>query len=42
MPLFEAHNISMKISEGRWLFKDISFNLEKGNILVLRGPSGCG
>ncbi|CEG76012.1 hypothetical protein RMATCC62417_10973 [Rhizopus microsporus] len=27
---------------GRWLFKDISFTLEKNDILVLRGPSGVG
>lgn len=41
MPMFEAHNISMQVG-GRWLFKDISFTLEKNDILVLRGPSGVG
>lgn len=42
MPMFQAHNISMQITNGRWLFKDISFELEEGKILILRGPSGCG
>ncbi|KAI8647455.1 P-loop containing nucleoside triphosphate hydrolase protein [Parasitella parasitica] len=42
MPMFQAHDISMQLPDGRWLFKDISFDLEEGNTLVMRGPSGVG
>jgi ABC-type uncharacterized transport system fused permease/ATPase subunit len=42
MPIFQAHDISLQLPDGRWLFRDISFDLEEGNILALRGPSGVG
>ncbi|KAI8885854.1 P-loop containing nucleoside triphosphate hydrolase protein [Backusella circina FSU 941] len=32
----------MQLPDGRWLFKDVSFDLEEGQILCLRGPSGVG
>lgn len=32
----------MRLDSGRWLFKDIDIKLEKGNVLVLQGPSGSG
>lgn len=41
-PIFEAKGISMRLDSGRWLFKDIDIKLEKGNVLVLQGPSGSG
>lgn len=40
--MFEAKGISMKLNDDRWLFKDVNIVLEKGDILVLRGPSGAG
>ncbi|KAG1320524.1 hypothetical protein G6F62_011291 [Rhizopus arrhizus] len=33
MPMFQAHNISMQITNGRWLFKDISFELEEAELV---------
>lgn len=42
MALFQAHNISMQLTDGRWLFRDISFELEEGDTLVICGPSGVG
>ncbi|KAG0734436.1 hypothetical protein G6F57_012942 [Rhizopus arrhizus] len=42
MPMFEALGISMQLEDGRWLFKEVNIELEKGDILVLRGPSGAG
>ncbi|KAI9312901.1 P-loop containing nucleoside triphosphate hydrolase protein [Dichotomocladium elegans] len=42
-PLFEAKGMSMRLDDGRWLFKDIDICLEKkGQVLVLQGPSGTG
>ncbi|KAI9499464.1 P-loop containing nucleoside triphosphate hydrolase protein [Zychaea mexicana] len=42
-PLFEAHGISMRLEDGgRWLFKDIDFELNQREILALQGPSGTG
>lgn len=40
--MFEAKGISMKLNDDRWLFKDVHIVLEKGDTLVLRGPSGAG
>jgi ABC-type arginine transport system ATPase subunit len=40
--MFEAKGISMQLGDGRWLFKDVNIHLEKGDTLVLRGPSGAG
>ncbi|KAL9558258.1 hypothetical protein MBANPS3_001001 [Mucor bainieri] len=40
--MFEAKGISMKLNDDRWLFKDVNIVLEKGDTLVLRGPSGAG
>jgi ABC-type multidrug transport system ATPase subunit len=40
--MFEASGISMQLGDGHWLFKDVSLKLEKGDTLVLRGPSGAG
>lgn len=40
--MFEAEGISMQLGDGRWLFKDVNIRLEKGETLVLRGPSGAG
>ncbi|KAF1803997.1 P-loop containing nucleoside triphosphate hydrolase protein [Mucor lusitanicus] len=42
MSMFQAHDISMQLPDGRWLFRDISFELEEGDTLVMRGPSGVG
>lgn len=42
MAMFEAVGISMKLSEERWLFRDVDIELKKGETLVLRGPSGAG
>ncbi|KAI9259030.1 P-loop containing nucleoside triphosphate hydrolase protein [Sporodiniella umbellata] len=42
MAMFEASDISMQLDDGRWLFKEVNIELEKGDILVLRGPSGAG
>ncbi|OBZ86423.1 Phosphate import ATP-binding protein PstB 1 [Choanephora cucurbitarum] len=42
MAIFQAHNISLKLPDGKWLFKDISFELNEGDTLVMRGPSGVG
>ncbi|CAO3701181.1 hypothetical protein G6F70_000321 [Rhizopus microsporus] len=42
MPMFEAQGVSMQLEDGRWLFKQVDIELEKGDILVLRGPSGAG
>ncbi|KAI8137856.1 P-loop containing nucleoside triphosphate hydrolase protein [Fennellomyces sp. T-0311] len=41
-PLFEAHGVSMRLGEGRWLFKDIDIELNEREIIVLQGPSGTG
>ncbi|ORZ03872.1 ATP-binding cassette transporter [Syncephalastrum racemosum] len=40
--LFEAHGVSMRLPEGRWLFRDIDIRLDKGEVLVLQGASGTG
>lgn len=40
--MFQAHNISIQLPDGKWLFKEISFDLEEGDTLVIRGPSGVG
>lgn len=40
--MFKAHDISMQLPDGRWLFQDISFELKKGDTLVIKGPSGVG
>ncbi|KAG2233187.1 P-loop containing nucleoside triphosphate hydrolase protein [Thamnidium elegans] len=42
MSVFEASGVSMQLGDSRWLFKDVCLNLEKGDTLVLRGPSGAG
>ncbi|CAO3644410.1 unnamed protein product [Mucor hiemalis] len=42
MAMFQAKDISLQLPDGRWLFKDISFDLDEGNTLVMRGPSGVG
>jgi ABC-type uncharacterized transport system fused permease/ATPase subunit len=42
MAMFQAHNISLQLPDGRWLFQDISFDLDEGQTLVIRGPSGVG
>ncbi|KAI9473656.1 MAG: P-loop containing nucleoside triphosphate hydrolase protein [Benjaminiella poitrasii] len=36
MAMFQAHDISMQLPDGRWLFKDISFKLEEGDTLIVR------
>jgi len=41
MPFIEVHNIS-KSFEGMRVLYDVSFGVEKGDILCLLGPSGCG
>lgn len=40
--MFRAHNLSIQLPDERWLFKDVSFDLEKGNTLAICGPSGVG
>lgn len=49
--MFEAKGLAIKFAaigsededqKKDFLFKDVSFKLEKGEILALRGPSGCG
>lgn len=40
--MFEARGMSMQLGDGRWLFKDVDLELEKGDCCVLRGPSGAG
>ncbi|KAI8982048.1 P-loop containing nucleoside triphosphate hydrolase protein [Mycotypha africana] len=41
--MFEAKGISLKLDDrDRWLFKDVHIFLEKGDTLVIRGPSGAG
>ncbi|KAI9475494.1 MAG: ATP-binding cassette transporter [Benjaminiella poitrasii] len=42
VPIFEAKDISLKLDNNRWLFKDINITLSRGQTLVLRGPSGAG
>ncbi|KAI9012093.1 P-loop containing nucleoside triphosphate hydrolase protein [Phycomyces nitens] len=42
MSILESKGLSMQLDDGRWLFKDIDIELEKGDILVLRGQSGAG
>ncbi|SAM06074.1 hypothetical protein [Absidia glauca] len=32
----------MKLANERWLFRDINLSVDKGQVLVLRGPSGAG
>lgn len=41
-PIFQAQDITMQLPDGRHLFKDISIDLEEGEIYCLEGPSGCG
>ena len=41
-PLFEAHGMSMRLDDGRWLFKDVNIDLNERQVLVLQGPSGTG
>ncbi|KAI8982337.1 P-loop containing nucleoside triphosphate hydrolase protein [Mycotypha africana] len=36
MPIFSVKDLSMKLPEGKWLFKDISFDLEEGETLILQ------
>lgn len=40
--MLEAHGLSMQLADGRWLFKNTDIMLNKGDVLVLRGPSGAG
>lgn len=40
--MLEAHGLSMQLADGRWLFKNTDVILNKGDVLVLRGPSGAG
>jgi len=36
------HNAAMRYSGGSWLFRNLSFRLEKGETCVLLGPNGTG
>ncbi|KAI7907419.1 P-loop containing nucleoside triphosphate hydrolase protein [Cokeromyces recurvatus] len=36
MVMFQAHHISMQLPDGRWLFKDVSFDLEEGETLIIQ------
>jgi len=41
--LFEALKLGKRIPEtDTFLFKDLSFKLDRGEIIAVRGPSGCG
>lgn len=40
--MLKVNDLSLKLNQDRWLFKDVDIELEKGDILVLRGPSGAG
>ncbi|KAI8070619.1 P-loop containing nucleoside triphosphate hydrolase protein [Gilbertella persicaria] len=42
MTIFEVQDISLQLPDGRWLFQNVSFKLNEGDTLVMRGPSGVG
>ncbi|KAI8063493.1 P-loop containing nucleoside triphosphate hydrolase protein [Gongronella butleri] len=42
MAMFEAKGISMKLANERWLFHNVDMTVNRGDTLVLRGPSGAG
>lgn len=42
MALLEATHLWHHYSPGEWALKDISFELEAGELIGLLGPSGCG
>jgi ABC-type sugar transport system ATPase subunit len=41
MAFFEVQNIFFKY-EDHWILEDISFQVEKGELVAIVGPSGCG
>jgi ABC-type Fe3+/spermidine/putrescine transport system ATPase subunit len=41
MPLLELHRIHKSYPDG-WALADVSFSVERGEIVCLLGPSGCG
>lgn len=38
----EARNISYRYGKGPWLFQDLDFSLQSGEVVGLQGPSGYG
>ncbi|KAI8050881.1 P-loop containing nucleoside triphosphate hydrolase protein [Syncephalis plumigaleata] len=42
MPMLKAENLTRTKNDGTPLFRDISFAVGEGEILVIRGPSGVG
>ena len=40
--MLEIKNVSFRYGDGPWILKDISFNVAKGERVVLLGPSGYG
>lgn len=38
----QVRNLALKLEDGRILLKDIDFNLEPGDRLIITGASGCG
>ena len=41
MALLEIKNIK-KSFDGNLILNDVSLNVEKGEVIVILGPSGCG
>ncbi|RKP25257.1 P-loop containing nucleoside triphosphate hydrolase protein [Syncephalis pseudoplumigaleata] len=42
MPTLKAENLARSKDDGTQLFRDVSFSVADGEILVIRGPSGVG
>lgn len=43
MPLLSVQNIFLKYAQtDEWLIKDMNFDAEKNDILLIKGPNGCG
>ncbi|MGQ7845429.1 ATP-binding cassette domain-containing protein [Granulosicoccus sp. 3-233] len=37
-----VRDLSLQLPNGKWLVRNLSFNVEPGQVLALMGPSGCG
>lgn len=42
LAMLKVNGMSLQLKQDRWLFKDVDIELNKGETLVLRGPSGAG
>ena len=40
--ILEADKLSFSFEGGKKVFQDVSFSLEKGEILTILGPNGAG